>query len=155
MNETACKVYSVLGIILDQFSKASSEILILKLQAKSLHKNIKDHSDFFYGKIKNCQLEAFLWKPSEICVSGSSCYQKIKSKWGILSFQTIGMKYHLKKIDYPCIGNHKYSCAAGYCTLNKQTCGVFDYKNQKLAEAKRARLGIKKCHNDFLILDSN
>ena len=54
------------------------------------------------------------------------------------------MRYQLEKIDCPCIGNYTYSCASIYCTLNKKTCDVFDYKGQKMTGTKAFTLSINK-----------
>jgi hypothetical protein len=155
MNKASCEVYSGLKKSLreQQFFHTIPETSELRSRAKSLYEKIKEGLEIFNRKIKNCKFAAFLWIPNDICLSGSSCYKRIKSKWRSLSTQIIGMSYQREKIDCPCIGNHTYSCALGYCTFNKKTCDLFHYINQKISEANIAKLGIKICHNDFLMLN--
>jgi len=143
-NETVCKIYKELE---------KSFRFQVKLKFKFNYAEIKERFKFFNSKIKKCTAKAFGWKPSEICVSGSNCYKRIKSKWAPLSTQMLGMRYQLEKIDCPCKGNLTYACSAGYCTLNKKTCDVFDYKDQKMTGTKAATASIKNCENDFLILN--
>ena len=140
VNETSCRIYSELEKSLRAvFYNTNLEISLLRSQIKSLYTNIKESLQHFNTKISNCSFKTFAWNPNDIFLSERSCYQRIKSKWGLLLTQIIGMRNEMKKIDCPCIGKyHTYTCgtASDYCAL--KTCDVFVLKNEKISETYAA-----------------
>jgi len=154
LNETVCRIYSDLDMSLRAgLFETNLEISLLTTQVRSLYSVIRENLNNFNSKIQNCSFVASEWKPTDICVSGKNCYQIIKSRWVFLSTQMIGMRNQLKKKSCPCIGDHTFACASDYCTSDKHTCDVFDYKNQKISEAYATTIGITKCDNDFVLLN--
>lgn len=111
-------------------------------------KRLKDNIMRFESSIKSCSQTAYEWQPSQACLRGRHCFQYqieyVKSK---LVFY-IQRKRVLRQVDCPCPKYSSYVCGRNYCSLNKETCeNTYSMKN------KSELFGIKKCVNNFILID--
>lgn len=98
----------------------------------------------FNQSIKNCSHIAYQFKTSDICVSGTNCFEK--------SRLFMGQKNNdlTRKVDCKCTNKHNYRCGGGdglFCATNNTACEY--YLRLKISK-KLPQL--KKCGNDNVII---
>ena len=115
-------------------------------KAKQIREKLASEIHFFKKNIKNCPQSAFVFKPSDVCLSGKNCYYKkfisVDSSFKENSYT----KYGLVKTDCICDGQLTFVCGIDYCTRNKKACDV-------LMENINSTKNIADCGNDFILFE--
>lgn len=110
------------------------------LRAKFINLNVYETKWFSYKilttNIKECDMTADEWQPTDVCLTGQNCRTKHK-----LPFRYSYYEY-FNKAKCQCTGEYYYECDVNFCAKNQLACLRMQKTN-----------GTKPCGNDNMIFE--
>ena len=132
-NKTECKEYFRLKNKF-QDNRLKSAVRIALMSHFARNRDELEKFKKFQNKIKDCSQSVYKQQLNDVCVSSD----KEQTKHFIYSIFVHSMQINCPK-------KQPYTCGSRLCSLNKEACYSFIYKNKNYTNSTARMLGIKKC----------
>lgn len=123
----------------------SLRMLKLKLTIDKLFTRTSQKYHLIVREIKNCQIEKYEWKPSDICLRGIKCrtLEALPIRYGGINLLT--------PIECPCASNFSHYCDNSHCAKDVAGCQGF-----LIMKSVSNQLNINKsCGNSYSVIRKN
>lgn len=153
-NRTECKEYLKVEKIMKKYQLV--EFVESMSPTRKHHNEMKLEQDFllFLSKLKACSQKANTRNSSEMCARGTHCLQnQVEYIRTVMYFRLKKFKAH---VDCPCPANQSYVCGrqSELCSASREACESFSSRNKKsYPVSAKTLVGIKKCENDFILIE--
>ncbi len=107
------------------------------IENQSFYKKQGQKLILFNQHIGICPVIQYKWKPSDVCINGLKCFEKIKILKGF------GYNYYKKPADCKCPSSHSFQCgkisSKFICSVNQGACETI--------KGLKTLFGIQNCRN--------